>query len=470
MKSKFKRIISISIAVGLVLAQWQTLALSAGGKDKAEKQLNRRIVDGKLVVKFKEKKSDVSSDSMQGQEMNSVKIESVSPEKDIQKVIEEYKSNPDVEYVEPMYVRRLIDSVKLTSTDKSKKLNCPGVNPNDPYYAQQWGHVVTEMDKAWSKVPEKKRRQVVVAVIDTGVDLEHEELMGSFYKKGGKIVGYDFANNDTIPDDDYGHGTPVSGIIAAAANNGKGIAGVASGVKIMPIKIFDQTGYSDTYAIARAINFAVDNGADIINMSLGGEDYSQLEQDAINRALRNGITVIAAAGNDSNHWVGDQVGNLHGMFGMEAMFPEPFTMPVSYPAAYEGVVAVGAVDWWDTNENGQMDAGEIIVSDYSNMGNNLDIVAPGTFIVSCFPLELDVNDGVNDGYTSLIGTSLSVPYVSGLAALLKASKKSLRGSDIENILEQSAVKEIVTPDGESNYIGAGMINGKKALEIVGKRK
>ena len=207
---------------------------------------------------------------------------------------------------------------------------------------------------------------VTVAVIDTGVCMSHEDLVGRVLDNG-----YDFVDDDDDPEDVFGHGCSVAGIIAANIDNGIGIAGFAPNSSILPVRVLGPSGSGSMADVAAGIVYAADNGADIINLSLGSMVGSQVTEDAVNHAIGKGATVIASAGNSG--------GALPG-----------------FPARYENVVAVGAID-----PNGER-------SSFSNKGG--DIWAPGRDVHTIY---------LDNGYKALNGTSFSAPYVAAMAAVLE---------------------------------------------------
>ncbi len=254
------------------------------------------------------------------------------------------------------------------------------------------------------------------------------------------VPGYDFVNDDSHPNDDEGHGTHVAGTIAQSSNNGTGVAGVAYGASIMPIKVLDSSGSGYSSDIMQGITFAVDNGADVINMSLGGGGESDAFQLVIDDAVSAGVVVVAAAGNDG-------VGT------------------VSYPAAYKGVIAVGATQY------------ESELAYYSNYGAEIDVVAPGGDVTA------DLNgDGYGDGilqntfvmtynsrnrsytfdfgYYFYQGTSMATPHVAGAAALLLAN--GMAPGDVEAALEDEAVD--LGAEGWDSSFGHGLIDVAAALD------
>ncbi len=265
-----------------------------------------------------------------------------------------------------------------------------GNPPNDPDYDRQWALPHIQAETAWKEMGELTN--VTVAVIDTGVCMSHEDLVGRVLDNG-----YDFVDNDDDPEDVFGHGCPVAGIIAANIDNGIGIAGFAPNSSILPVRVLGPSGSGSMADVAAGIVYAADEGADIINLSLGSMVGSQVTKDAVDYAVEKGVTVIASAGNSG--------GALPG-----------------YPARYENVVAVGAVD-----PNGAR-------SSFSNKGG--DIWAPGRDVHT---IHLD------NGYKALNGTSFSAPYVAAMAALLEGMGQELHldGGDMTWTCMRQGACEIV---------------------------
>lgn len=244
------------------------------------------------------------------------------------------------------------------------------IPPNDPDYKRQWALPHIQAERAWDEMG--ALQPITVAVIDTGVCMSHEDLVGRVLDNG-----YDFVDNDDDPEDVFGHGCSVAGIIAANIDNGLGIAGFAPNAAILPIRVLGPNGSGSMADVAAGIVYAADNGADIINLSLGSFVGSQVEKDAVDYAVGKGVTVIASAGNSG--------GALPG-----------------YPARYENVVAVGAVD-----PDGSR-------SSFSNKGG--DIWAPGRDVHTIY---------LDNSYKPLNGTSFSAPYVSAMAAVLEGMGQEL---------------------------------------------
>jgi hypothetical protein len=282
--------------------------------------------------------------------------------------------------------------------------------PNDPDYSLLWGLDKIEATEAWDTTTGSS--SVIIAVIDSGVDLDHPDLQANI------IAGYDYVNLDAFPDDDNSHGTHVAGIAAAIGNNGQGVAGVSWKARIMPLKILDYNGDGNIFDLAQATLDAADGGARVINMSLGGScpfnDWSPV-QAAIDYATSKGALVIAASGNQ----------------GASAVF---------CPAALDKVMAVGSTTESDFR------------SYFSNYGAGLDIVAPGSSIYSTLP-------GGDYGYKS--GTSMATPYASGLAALVWSLNTGLSPEAVRQVLQSTA--DDLGPAGWDEEYGHGRINAGRAV-------
>ncbi len=312
--------------------------------------------------------------------------------------------------------------------------------PDDPYFRYQWNLSNKAaggigMEKAWAI--ETGDPNVIIAVLDTGTAFQDYDV----YRRAPDLAqthfvpGYDFVSDDDHPNDDNGHGTHVTGTIAQSTNNKLGVAGVAFGCSIMPVKIIDANGLGDYFAIAEGIYFAVNHGARVINLSLGGKDSSITLENAMRSAYQHGVTVVCSAGNEY------QKGN-----------------PAIYPAAYDSYcIAVGATGY-DTHR-----------SPYSSTGPHLDVAAPGGDMT----VDQDA-DGYPDGivqqtfaidptdfaYYFFQGTSMAAPHVSGLAGLLISH--GVGGPDkVRQAIERTA-KDLGTPGWDEEY-GWGLIDPNAAL-------
>ncbi|WP_299404178.1 DUF5942 domain-containing protein [Acaryochloris sp. IP29b_bin.148] len=293
--------------------------------------------------------------------------------------------------------------------------------PNDPDYGKQWNLKNINMESAWQA---SRGQGTTVAVIDTGIapvaDLKRTRL----------VAGYDFVNDRPEATDDHGHGTHVAGTIAQSTNNNFGVAGIAYEAQLMPLKVLSRSGGGTVADIAEAIRFAADNGADVINMSLGGGGASELMQEAIEHAHRQGTVIVAAAGNAARS-------------------------AVEYPARYPHVIGVAALD-----RAGQK-------APYSNYGAGVDISAPGGSLAGNDSLGGILQNTINprDGssiFAAFQGTSMAAPHVAGVAALIRSI--GIQNPDqIEQILQQSAT---AVKDDAANYFGTGRLNAGDAVSLA----
>ncbi|MFE4704815.1 S8 family serine peptidase [Peribacillus simplex] len=309
-------------------------------------------------------------------------------------LIEELEEKKNVEYAEPNYL--------------FKKM----VSPNDPAYIDQWHHKKLGTSAAWTKTMGSK--ELIVAIIDDGIDRNHEDL------KGKIVNAYDTIKNRKHIVPKGAHGTHIAGIIAGSANNSIGGTGVAPNVKLMPINVFDGE-YADTADIIEAIHYAVQQKANIINMSLGDTSYSEALNKAVQEAYKKGVLIVAAAGNE-----GDMGKNVQRV----------------YPAAFSHVISVAATDSRDRRPS------------YSNYHSTVDIAAPGNDILSTLPYGR---------YGWMSGTSMATPMVAGVAALIWSNEPKLNKTEVEYRLYDSAVD--LGAKGKDIYYGNGRVNAKKALEM-----
>ena len=346
------------------------------------------------------------------------------PSGTVEQTISAYKDDPRFEYIEPDYIITLEDVEKPSSaTESSEKITPQATTPNDPGYSQLWGLNNTgqsagtadadiDAPEAWDI--QKGNQNLVIGVIDTGVDYNHPDLVGNIWTNPGEIAGdgidndnngyiddtrgWDFAYNDNNPMDGHGHGTHVSGTIAGKGNNGVGVTGVAWNAKIMPLKMFDDTGSGGyTSNAILAINYATAKGVKLTNNSWGGGGYSQALSDAINTAGQQGALFIASAGNATQNT----------------------DVTPSYPASYNlsNIISVAST----TRTDG--------LSYFSNYGaTTVDLGAPGSDIYSAWP---------NSTYNTISGTSMASPHVTGAAALLWSQNPTWTAQQVKNKLMQT---------------------------------
>lgn len=351
---------------------------------------------------------------------------------------EQLRSDPRIRTVEPEMMIELDPSGLVQATSASAAAARPdGDAPDDPLYPFQWNFRQVNAEGAWARA---RGAGVVVAVIDTGVAYEDATDLGVRAVRdleGTRFVqGHDFVDRTPRGLDFHGHGTHVAGTIAQTTGNGYGVAGLAPEATIMPLRVLDAQGRGATGDIADAIRFAADNGAHIINMSLGGPLPSRVMADAVAYARRKGVVVIAAAGN--NGW----------------------SMP-SYPAAYRGVIAVAATQYDRTT------------TFYSNYGKYIDIAAPGG------NTRVDqVGDGQPDGimqetiargnpadheFALYMGTSMAAPHVAAVAALIRSTGVT-HPDRIESLLLRTASQDV--PVFERERYGAGIVDAEAATRAA----
>jgi subtilisin family serine protease len=390
---------------------------------------------GEIIVKFKESVSPASVRSLLLAEKIDVLREmdklgltllSVPQGRELEK-IEELKRNPLVEYAEPNYIVQIAD---ISVAEPHNSLRAPEVVPNDPYFLSQWNLSGIEAPAAWDITTGSDK--VIIAVIGTGASLAHPELKDKIWTNHGEtpgngidddgndfvddVHGWDFVNWHGAPQDDYGHGTFVTGIASAETNNGILIAGVSWGAEIMPVKVLDRDGYGSIADVSGGILYAADNGARIINLSftLTGSAYSNAVQNVVNHAHSKGALVIAAAGDSSDD-------------------------SYQYPAALDHVVSVAATDrederWRDSTYN-----------------DRVDIAAPGDEIYSFW----------EGGEGQISSTHMAAPQVSGLAALIWSVNPRLAPDQVEDLIESKAVD--LGESGRDDYFGHGRIDSAAAV-------
>ena len=312
---------------------------------------------------------------------------------DMEDVLEKCNNNPDIEYAQPNYKY----SMKYVTSD--------------PYLAYEWGLDKINVHKVWDLT--KENETPVIAIVDTGVNAEHTDL------KDNVLRGYNVIDGTYDVKDECGHGTHIAGIAAALTNNGTGIAGVSGNSKILPIKVLDGNGNGYSSDIAIGIKWAADNGARIINLSLGGSNYDNYLREAVEYATRKGCIVVAAAGNKGSY--------------------RP-----TYPAAFDKVIAVTAVD---NNDK---------LCNFSNFGKYIDVAAPGLDIYSTS------KDG---GYEYRSGTSMACAFVSGTIALVWGDCPDKSPEEIQEIIKSSA-KKVDTSAAIKYDIGSGVIDAYNAYKMA----
>lgn len=368
---------------------------------------------------------------------------------DVNEAIKEYNSTGLFEFIEPNYIGYGMSSEPVT--------------PNDMYFFRQYGHknegtfflseskvnADIDLDEAWGI--EQGDSSIIVSTLDSGIRLEHPEFEGRIWENPNEIndgidndengliddlYGWNYAYDNKVLIDDYGHGTNVTGIIAANGNNKVGYAGVDWECKLMTCKVLDKNNFGYYTWWADAIYYSVAKGAKVINMSLGGAGNSALLHDAVKFANDNNVTIIVSMGN--------------------ANLSNPY-----YPAAFPETIAVGATNakdervepfFWD-EESG------------SNFGEHIDVVAPGSYIYGLS------NSSDNNYHSYWGGTSQAAPHVAGLASLLLAQDNTRTPDDIRAILRLTADDQIGKTEEDTEgfdiYYGYGRINAFEALKFSG---
>ncbi|NQT49651.1 S8 family serine peptidase [Candidatus Kuenenbacteria bacterium] len=342
-----------------------------------------------------------------------------------------------------------------------------GLAAGDPYYYKQWYLDTIKAPQAWETT--KGDSSVVVAVLDTGIDLNHPDIKGNIWKNTNEVVGdrVDNDNNGYIDDvngwnfvdsyyspnptltggynaDAVNHGTFVAGIISAIHDNGQGIKGITNNVKIMPLLVLDATGYGNSTNVSEAVDYAVANGADIINFSFGGYEYSEKLRGSIVNAYNNGVLIVAAAGNVTDT----------GVVSGSDMTNNPI-YPICYDQEFSVNRILGVLS--STKKHN--------VAAFSNYGEGcIDIAAPGEDVVSLLYQDNSYNDFKEYYSEGWNGTSFSVALVSGAAALLKSVDPSLTPKQIIEIITEESSVLFLQDLKYKNKAGKGLLNIRKAIE------
>lgn len=384
----------MSISLIAAALAFQAAAATSYAEEKGkgnEKTIQDNETDRVIVTMEKGQDSEsLEAASIERLEVEGTKeIVSVAvPEgQSINEFVEELGEAPGVEDVEPDYL------LKTT------------YRPNDPLYSIQYHHDMINSEKAWNKT--KGSVDIRVAVLDDGFDLDHPDLRNQI-SEAYSTAGYMSEDN---------HGTHVAGVIGASMNNYRDGAGVAPNTSIVPIDVFEgELAY--TSDVIEGVYGAANLGVDIINMSLGGYNYSSAFNNAVQYAYQNDVIIVAAAGNDDSY-------------------------QTHYPSAYENVVSVGATNRYDE------------ITGFSNYGFDQDIVAPGAEIWSTLRYG---------GYGALSGTSMASPVIAGVAALVKSNEPHLSNDEVVNRLFETAV-DLGSP-GKDIFYGHGRVDAAAALKIV----
>jgi len=397
MKTRIWSIITLIVIIGSLFTATVAQAAPAGTdiERRAASEILVKFRDGGFVshdkLNFKGWELEVAKDIRS----IGVQVLRVAPEQR-EAVLKALQQDPRVEYAEPNAVVSGLFS------------------PNDPYYndpSKVYAPQKIQADLAWDYT--LGDASVIIAIVDSGVDASHPEFAGRV------LPGWDFVNDDNDPTDDQGHGTHVAGIAAAAINNGEGIAGIAGQALILPVKVLNENNQGTWADVVAGIVYAVDHGARVINLSLGGTIGTSALQDAIEYAWNRNAVIVAAAGNDGS------------------------TTPY-YPAAYDEVIAVSATTPDDVRWS------------LSSYGPHISVAAPG---VTIYSTNWTADSGSTYGFKS--GTSMAAPHVSGIAALLLAQDGSRTNAEVRQIIEQSA--DDLGPAGWDEEYGYGRVNAYRAV-------
>jgi thermitase len=337
----------------------------------------------------------------------------------IKSCVSNYSSCKYVRYVEQNNTVKVDPiTIKKQKQNKNTRATITAI-PNDPFLNRQWGLSKVNASEAWGRA-RISSLFATIAILDTGIDQNHADLSRKI------ILNKNFSNSPTI-DDRYGHGTHVAGIAAAITNNRTGVAGLSyNSARLMNIKVLGDSGFGTLSGVAKGIIFAANQGAHVINLSLGSSGTSSVLGEAVAYARNKGAVLVAAAGNSG-------------------------TNQRSYPAAYRPVISVAATDRNDRKAS------------FSNFGAAwVDLAAPGVAILSTLPNHPNVIGIENYGFLS--GTSMSTPFVSALAALIKATYRILNNRQIASIIQRSTAKV----PGYGKLYQFGRINAFRALILARK--
>lgn len=334
---------------------------------------------------------------------------------DIHAAIERLKAQEEVEFAEPnylVYTMALPYDADIPTADQA-------TYKAEPLYSQQWGLAAINLPALWDK-PKKSSKRPVIAILDTGVDIEHPDLAANIWTNTAEangianqdddangfkddIHGWDFINNHSVTNDFNGHGTHCAGIAAAVGNNGIGITGANPDALIMPVTVMQSTGTGDVATIVKGIDYAAANGADVISMSIGGYSYSLAEEQALGRAYANAV-IVAAAGNDGHAMVAPN----HCFFDAP-MFPAALSFVLGVEASRDAIGNLASFSNFD-------ETGPIYSPFREDRLYNYELRAPGVQIMSTFP---------GGRYKNLNGTSMACPLVAGAVSRLIQCKETL---------------------------------------------
>ena len=431
MPYRFSRLLLRALNLVVVLTLWLSAQPAQG---QSFGQAASPFAEDEILVRFKQglganvagrALAALSAVAQPSPELAKIGVQLVKvPRGKVLDTVASLRQSSQVEFAEPNYLVQAADTITPTI-------------PNDRFWSSQWGPPDIQAPLAWSVTTGTV--SVAIAVIDTGIDLTHPDLSPNLWTNPGETgldanghdkrtngidddgdgyvddwQGWNFVTGTNSPQDEYGHGTHVSGIAAAVGNNGMGIAGMAWGVRIMVLKILGSAGIGSVSDLATAMIYATDHGARVINLSLGDTVPATVMEDAVNYAYAHGVTVVAAAGNNGTQ--------------------------VLYPAAYPNAIAVASVDFNNAH------------SSFSNSGPQVALAAPGSGIYSTC---------LGGSYCFKDGTSMATPHVAGTAALLASRLVPNTVDNIRAALQNTALD--LGPTGRDPQFGYGLVQAYDAL-------
>lgn len=353
---------------------------------------------------------NISSHILTRKKINyNTEIITFNDESNLDLIINELQKNKTIKNIEKDTLLKIPNEEQMSIFFKQFNFTTTGY-PKDHFYNLQWYLQYLKLNKIWNQI-NMPTNPVIVGVIDTGIETKHEDLLNKIHPEG-----YNFILNNNNIYDSHGHGTTVSGIIAAETNNYLGISGITGelDIKLLPLQV-SEDGLIKTSNCIKAINYAIEKNADIVNMSFSSSYNSEILNQTIQNAINHGIIFIAGSGNNGYN-------NYH------------------YPASYDNVISVGSID---QNEN---------ISYFSNYNDKIDLVAPG---------EMIYTTTIGNSYDYKKGTSYSTAIITGIVAILKSINPNLTQQEIYDIL-------ITTADdkgdvGKDIYYGYGVINALNAF-------
>ncbi len=403
MKHTWLKLFSVELLIFIFVFSLFFTGIPNFAMDEADEiaydEFARPYVSGQLIVGYNRRTPANVKMALRAQmqlemkeELRSIGAEVVKVRNDRAKeVLDTLRKNPNIDYVEYDYI---------TSIDYI---------PNDPYYPAQ--SYLPKMNTAAAWDITLGSPNVVIAVLDTGIS------SGNFDMQGNVIGGYNFISDNTNYADDNGHGTMVASVAAGITDNGYGIAGISGKSKLLAVKVMNSSGSGTYSSMIKGIEYAVSNGANVINMSIGGRTVSTALKLAVDNAISSGVTVVAAAGNEGS-------------------------TSLSYPAAYDNVIGVGAVDFYNNKTS------------YSNTGQGITIMAGGSARVATTTTYIGTASG----------TSFASPYVAGLVALMYSSNAEVTPSMVFDALAKGAL-DLGSPGYDTTF-GYGMVDMGKSLGLI----